>query len=490
MPPEKDQLLHSKTLVVDNGASGIKYGYAGSKTYSTIPNNIIRSNSERRTFIADEQEQCRNFSSLYYRLAFEKGMLTGWDVEKQVWDRLFTGKIIECDPMNTNLILSEPIFNLPNIAATYDQIVFEEYGFQAYTRMSAPQMCMYNDIPALFHQKLTQGKKRVDCAVIVDSGYSFTHVVPMWKGKPILVGIRRINVGGKLLTNHLKEVISFRSWNMMDETHLVNQVKEACCYVSNHFWRDLDHCRKNKILQHYILPDYSTQQSGGLKRRRKPTAAAKKGKGSQSKSKGKGKKSDGDDGNGEVAIKRKQEDMEVDQNDDRQDSSDSKHSQSDESDSDSGLTDDEYEYLPPDEDDQVLVMNNERFTVPEILFHPSDVGMEQAGIPEAIVEAISSCDPEIQGMLYANIVLVGGNARLPGFRKRVQRELRQQAPTAYEVRVASEEELDPVGFAWQGGSRLATLPEFASEFKSRVVTRAEYLEYGSQLCESRFPPGV
>ncbi|KAG0270021.1 Actin- protein 6 [Actinomortierella ambigua] len=467
---DKDQLLHSKTLVVDNGASAIKYGYAGSKTYSSIPNNIIRSNTERRAFIADEQDQCRNFSGLYYRLAFEK-----------------------------------PIFNLPNIAATYDQIVFEEYGFQAYTRMSAPQMCMYNDIPTLFHEKMTQGKKRVDCAVIVDSGYSFTHVVPMWRGKPILVGIRRINVGGKLLTNHLKEIISFRSWNMMDETHLVNQVKEACCYVSNKFWRDLDLCRsnprKNKILQHYILPDYSTQQSGGLKRRRKPTAAAKKGKGPRSKGKGKGKgkkrtSNDDSDDDDDATTKGGQDDTEMDQVSDRHDgetntNTNNNDNDNDDNSSDSDLSDDQYEYLPPDEDDQVLVMNNERFTVPEILFHPADVGMEQAGIPEAIVEAISSCDPEIQGMLYANIILVGGNARLSGFRKRVQRELRQQAPTQYEIRIAFEDELvDPVGFAWQGGSRFATLPEFSSEFKNRLVSRAEYLENGSEVCESRFDAGV
>ncbi|KAG0230681.1 Actin- protein 6 [Actinomortierella wolfii] len=485
MPQDKDQLLQSKTLVVDNGASAIKFGYAGSKAYKSIPNNITRSNTERRTYIADEIDSCRNFSGLYYRLAFEKGMLTGWDVERQVWDRLFTGKIIECDPSSTNLILSEPIFNLPNIATTYDQMVFEEYGFQAYTRMSAPQMSLYNDIPALFNQKLAQGKKRVDCAVVVDSGYSFTHVVPMWKGKPILVGIRRINVGGKLLTNHLKEIISFRSWNMMDETHLVNQVKEACCYVSNKFWRDLDLCRsnprKNKIMQHYILPDYSTQQSGGLKRRRKPTATSKKGKNSATTN-GTTSKSEGE-------SKGRDKDGDVEMREDGGNNSDAVERRHQSDDSDSDLSDDQYEYLPPDEDDQVLVMNNERFTVPEILFHPSDVGMEQGGIPEAIVEAVSSCDPEIQGMLYANIVLIGGNARLPGYKKRIERELRQLAPTEYEIRVGMDSE-DPVGYAWKGGCRLATMPEFASEFKSRLVTRAEYFENGSHLCESRFTSGV
>ena len=43
------------------------------------------------------------------------------------------------------------------------------------------------------------------------------------------------------------------------------------------------------------------------------------------------------------------------------------------------------------EADQVLKMNNERFQIPELLFHPSDIGMKQAGIAEAISQAIESC---------------------------------------------------------------------------------------------------
>jgi len=39
-------------------------------------------------------------------------------------------------------------------------------------------------------------------------------------------------VGGKVLTNVLKECISYRSLNMMDEPYLVEQVKEALCFTA------------------------------------------------------------------------------------------------------------------------------------------------------------------------------------------------------------------------------------------------------------------
>jgi actin-related protein 6 len=73
------------------------------------------------------------------------------------------------------------------------------------------------------------------------------------------------------------------------------------------------------------------------------------------------------------------------------------------------------------------------FSVPELLFSPSDVGIDQTGIPETIVESIQQCDPESQPWLFRNIVLTGGNAAIPNFRERVEREVRALAPDVFDV---------------------------------------------------------
>ncbi len=41
---------------------------------------------------------------------------------------------------------------------------------------------------------------------------------------------------------------------------------------------------------------------------------------------------------------------------------------------------------------QIIRMNNERFSIPEILFHPSDVGIQEMGLSEAIVHCIENLD--------------------------------------------------------------------------------------------------
>lgn len=35
-------------------------------------------------------------------------------------------------------------------------------------------------------------------------------------------------------------------------------------------------------------------------------------------------------------------------------------------------------------------MSNERFAIPELLFHPSDVGIHEMGVAEALVHAVQS----------------------------------------------------------------------------------------------------
>jgi len=48
------------------------------------------------------------------------------------------------------------------------------------------------------------------CCLVVDCGYSFTHLIPFVQGKKITEFVRRIEIGGKVLTNHLKDIISYR----------------------------------------------------------------------------------------------------------------------------------------------------------------------------------------------------------------------------------------------------------------------------------------
>jgi actin-related protein 6 len=153
-------------------------------------------------------------------------------------------------------------------------------------------------------------------------------------------------VGGKLLTNYLKEILSFRQWNVQDESVVINELKEALCYCSTDFTAEMrKYHHQRSARKQWILPDFVHHFKGRLR--------------------------------------------------------------------------DENEGIRAGDDEQALEMGLEMISVPEVLFNPSDIGLNQAGIPEAIFQAVSSCPREIQPALYQNILLAGGNTKYPNFKTRL-----------------------------------------------------------------------
>ncbi|XP_072937590.1 actin-related protein 6 [Epargyreus clarus] len=392
-------MSETSCYILDNGAYTAKVGFSNMKP-RVVPNCIMKAKSERRRpFIASQIEDCRDASGLFYILPFQKGFLINWDTQKTVWDYIFSK---ECCPVNfaeTPLIITEPIFNFSSIQEGMTEIFFEEYECQSLLRINATDLAEYN-----YRKTYRSG-----CTLVVDSGYSFTYVVPYINGKKYKEGIRRIDVGGKVLTNHLKEILSYRQLNVMEESYVINQAKEDSCFVSEDFMTDMQIAKKkslaNTIVKDYVLPDYTTIRRGYLR-----------------------------------------------------------------------------DIVKPDEDleQQTLRLNNERFTIPELLFRPSDVGIPQMGIPEAIMHSIDSCPEENKEGLLGNIVLYGGNTLFFGFRERVYNEVRSLALDHFDVNVTLPQ--DPLTYAWEGGKLLFRDPDFYSF----CVTKEEYEEEGKALAFERF----
>lgn len=67
-----------------------------------------------------------------------------------------------------------------------------------------------------------------------------------------------------------------------------------------------------------------------------------------------------------------------------------------------------------------LRLANERFTIPELLFHPTDVGYTEMGISEAADYLLTErLPPGVRPGAMANCILIGGNAKFAGFNERM-----------------------------------------------------------------------
>jgi len=366
-----------------------------------------------------------------------------------------------------------------------------------------------------------------NCCCVIDSGYSFTHVVPTHRGGAMTKAIRRLDIGGKVLTNLLKEAVTYRQWNMMDEYHIVNDAKEQLSFVSDKFDSEMKqaHITRKGLRwfdREYLLPDFVSSSQGSVRlpaplQRKREMEEIEKMKlelERKKKEEEEQKVCEEDDGNDRpTEDKAAEAAVEMDVDDDKspkdanaqnEKKSDSKRQKKEKGKKktkkrskkrkhDTKQSDDEDEVDMPDDEDsddetdeqrlkrlklmreeerkrrekeererQALAMSVERFAIPEVLFRPSDIGLNCGGIVEATVESINACDEIYRAAMYNNVLLVGGNATIPGFRERVECELRKLAPSNYPVRVFLPD--DPVSFAWEGAVQFSQQDGFQKQF--------------------------
>jgi len=150
-------------------------------------------------------------TNIHYNTPFDSGILIDFDLEKEIWDYHF--KKFQVKPDETQLILTQPMFNPESCATKYVEFVFEDFGFQSLFLTEAPLMSMYNIKLGDIYSEFSQSS----CNLIVDCGHSFTNIVPFYENQAIQQGIKRINVGGKLLSNYLKEMISTRIYDIRSD---------------------------------------------------------------------------------------------------------------------------------------------------------------------------------------------------------------------------------------------------------------------------------
>ena len=130
-------------------------------------------------------------------------------------------------------------------------------------------------------------------------------------------------------------------------------------------------------------------------------------------------------------------------------------------------------YKLPDE--QMITIGNERFRCPEVLFQPSMLGKECAGIHQQTFETIMKCDIDLRKDLFNNIVLSGGTTMYKGIAERMTKELNAITPAGMSVRVIAPPERKYS--VWIGGSILTSL----NTFQTNWITKDEYDENGPSI---------
>ena len=97
-----------------------------------------------------------------------------------------------------------------------------------------------------------------------------------------------------------------------------------------------------------------------------------------------------------------------------------------------------------------------------------------------VEKAVNRCDSDLRGVMYANVVLSGGNMCFRGIEQRVHHALSRRYP-GY-VNVVETGETSRQHLTWLGGSLLGALPQFL-DF---CISQKEYEENGARVVLRKF----
>lgn len=237
--------LYNQPVAIDNGSGYIKAGFAGEerpKCYSptivgrpkyqkvmaglllqAIEPSVQRYNNDE-AYIGSIAQQNRGLLKLAHPI--EHGVVSNWDDMERIWHYTYTHDL-KTGPEDHPLLITEAPLNPRANRDQMCQILFETLGVP----------CVYVSIQAvlsLYASGRTTG-------VVVDIGDGVSHVVPVYDGFSLPTSVKRMDVAGRDITEHLSFNIRRMSgvtFQSSAELDIVRAIKEKSCFVSKDPARD------------------------------------------------------------------------------------------------------------------------------------------------------------------------------------------------------------------------------------------------------------
>lgn len=421
-------LLLNQPIVIDNGTSTLKAGFAGgSKPKVVIGTKIGRAKHYRimlggaleegtssssntggerihhtptSIFVGKQLDEHRGSFLLEYPM--DKGYVSegGWNAMEQLWEHTYSKTNLNAKMDEHPVLLTEAPLNPKHNRNEMAEIFFET--FRAPAIFFTPPSVL-----SLYASGRTTG-------VVLDVGEGVTHAVPVYEGFALQHSVTRSDIAGRHVTKQLQLLLRRNTYNpnlnfsTTAELDFVKQLKEEVCYVP---------------------PTSSSYHSGNGNDNNSSTPTGVGG----------GPSSAGTGPNSTSSMEQ----------------------------------DSKTQYQLPD--GTPIALSKERYMAPNVLFDPFIVGSEELSVTDVLVNSIMKSDLDLRSKLFSQIVLAGGTTYLNGFGDRLLNETRNKSPVHTRIRISVPPER--MYSTYVGGSILASL----ATFKNMWVSRADYEEYGSNI---------
>lgn len=223
----------SHPIVIDNGASYFRIGWAGENEPRVIFRNIVqrprhKTTGETVTVVGDHNPALLKYFDCTRsgpRSAFESNVVYQFEIMEYILDFGFDRLGADQSQIDHPILITECACNPVQSRGKMAELLFESYG--------VPSVAF--GVDAAFSYKYNQQLGICkNTGLAISSGFTTSHVIPFINGEPVYEACCRTNVGGYHVSDYLKQLLSLKYPHHISRLtwERVEELKMEHCYIA------------------------------------------------------------------------------------------------------------------------------------------------------------------------------------------------------------------------------------------------------------------
>ena len=229
------------SIIIDNGSYMIKSGFSNDDSPRICFRNCFGYPKNENIYYKDYyigNQMKGQMCALRLDYLIKDGVIQNWDKMEKMWGYLFKDQL-NVDPLEYNIILTQPLMNSKDEKEKMAQIMFETFN--------VPSLYLAYSIDLSFYSSFKGS------GLFIDLGANSTQISAFLDYVPIPYKFERLYYGGNAITDYLFDLFHRNSKMFYNDKNKssVEDIKEKACYVA----LDFDDEIKSVEPFTYTLPD-------------------------------------------------------------------------------------------------------------------------------------------------------------------------------------------------------------------------------------------